>query len=70
MKKTLFKFPSGHRFVTTGGIQIEFNGYSPDENIDLTDATEEEFKKIRTNTHDDKYINDIIKKIDKLKIKE
>lgn len=65
MKKALLKFPSGHRFITEGGLSIEFNGYPPDEEIDLSDADEEEFQTIRNNPHNNKLIKKVKDRIDK-----
>ena len=69
--KRLFRFKDGSRNVSEGGsIMIAPNADDPLEEIDLTDAMEQEFRDIKRNIFDDKKIKQVRDRIDKDKKKK
>ena len=60
--KKIYVFPDGARSVSTGGIYISNTIDTPSEVIDISEATEEEFHRIRKNPKDQKLINELTRK--------
>lgn len=69
MKRKLYIFKDGYRSVSTGEGNAYFssNIVQPEEELDLTQTSDDEFKAIRKNPYDNKMIEKIKSRIDKAK---
>ena len=68
MKKRLFIFSNGQRSTAIGNAMLMPARTELIEEIDLADATEEEFNKIRGNPHEDIFLKKVKDKIRKDKL--
>lgn len=63
-KRRLLIFENGYRSVGEEGTFLTNSLTSPFTEVDLTNATEEEFNKVRAKPHDEKFIKKIKDRID------
>ena len=59
MKRKLLIFSNGYRSVSEGNASFSPSIEEFPIEVNLTDVTDEEFKKIKSNPHNDKYINNV-----------